>query len=642
MKVSKETESLIINVWNNTSTPFSDEKNIHQLFEEKANLQPNQTALISSSTCLSYNELNKRANQFARELIEYGIITGDFIGIYLPRDTDLIVTLLAILKVGAAYVPLNLSDPVDRITRICKASNIKFIISNNNYKDIISSTLSTVITTDQLKINSISLSDANIAKPVYPNNSAYIIFTSGTTGIPKGVHVKHKPVINLIEWVNNTFKVNSTDKLIWTTNLSFDLSVYDIFGVLAAGGSIRILDDQERLDPELQLRIMIEENITFWDSAPQSLQVLAPYISDYINKISETSLRLVFLSGDWIPLQLPNEIKSLFTKAQTVGLGGATEATVWSNYFIINEINPNWKSIPYGKPIQNSKYYILNSELEHCDILNSGDLYIGGICLASEYYNDIELTNQKFIDDPFYPGGKLYFTGDKAQWMPDGNIEFLGREDLQVKIRGYRVELGEIKQAALSIANIKDCVIVPDKTNPQDIKVLLFYIEHKSSAFDNKVLKEELQKMLPNYMIPAGFYSIDNFPITSNGKIDNKSLLEFAKFSNQDFNESQVYENSHNDFNDTERKLLSIFIELLKTRKIEETDNFFDIGGNSLLVLSMVSKIKNAFDVNINIRDIFASPTIKSISQLIDFKLNIYKGFSKEPESLDNIIEGEI
>jgi amino acid adenylation domain-containing protein len=623
MNASNDLKNVILNVWNNTNTSYSDHKTMHQLFEERVIEQPDHIALISTEKSLTYSIVNDKANQVARQLSLYGIKPDSFIGILLPRSPELIISLYAILKNGAAYVPLNVSDPIERIVKICQTANIEYILTTNEFRDVLNDGGRNVIVLDDLFAQSQVLNNENINNTVNPDTPAYIIFTSGTTGTPKGVLVKHKPVINLIEWVNSTFKVNNTDTLLWTTNLSFDLSVYDIFGVLAAGGTIRILNDRERMDAQRQLQIMLEEHITFWDSAPQCIQRIIPFLPDYKDKQSNSSLRLVFLSGDWIPLSLPDEIRSFFSKAQVVGLGGATEATIWSNYFIIDKIDPEWKSIPYGKPIQNAKYYILDSNLEHCGIQIPGDLYIGGKCLASEYYNDKELTQKKFINDPFNHGGKLYFTGDKAQWMSDGNIEFLGREDLQVKIHGYRVELGEIKQAVLSVPNIKDCIVVPDKTDLQNIKMFLFYIGIDHIVTAKEDIEKEISKILPDYMIPNGYFKIDCFPISSNGKIDNKALLSIARTSRQQSTADLENKNLEGIY----KLLFDMWSDLLGHSDFSINDRYNFIGGDSLFVYSVINKLEELESYSISFKDLDAHPTIQSLG---DYLLSQSKSATSE------------
>jgi amino acid adenylation domain-containing protein len=325
----------------------------------------------------------------------------------------------------------------------------------------------------------------NLRETANPNGIAYIIHTSGSTGKPKGVVVQHRPVINLIEWVNNTFHINETDRVLAVASICFDLSVYDIFGLLAAGGSICLISKEELQDPQIMLKLIKDESITFWNSAPPVLNQLVHSCElNSLTCISE-KLRLIFLSGDWIPVDLPNRLKIHFPQAQVISLGGATEATVWSNYYPISIINPNWKSIPYGRPIQNAKYYILDEQLNPCAIGVTGELYIGGECLAMGYRNASDEDNARFMDNPFRNDKdkalgrnfRIYRTGDLARYFSDGNIEFLGRKDHQVKIRGFRVECGEIEAVLHKHPSVRDAVVMVNET-PEG-KQLVAYIVPK-------------------------------------------------------------------------------------------------------------------------------------------------------------------
>jgi len=410
------------------------------------------------------------------------------------------------------------------------------------------------------------------------------------------------------------------------TNLSFDLSVYDIFGILASGGCIRILNDEDRLDPKRQFEIILEEGITFWDSAPQSLQQLTPYFNVSEKTKDYNSLRLVFLSGDWIPISLPSSITSVFSNAVVVGLGGATEATVWSNYFIINEVKTGWKSIPYGKPIQNARYYVLNENLNHCRIKEPGNLYIGGDCLALGYYNDPKLTSSKFVPDPFITGSKLYFTGDKAQWMEDGNIEFLGRDDEQIKIRGYRVELGEIKEAVLQNRTVKEAVLIPDKSDRHNIRVILFYTTRDKVKLGIKDLKGSLRRSLPEYMVPFDIIYYQEFPVTTNGKIDTKALIRDYQKSLAEDRLATAEETIPLDLeslNFTQKKLYKIWSEVLNNNSFSATDHFFDVGGNSLLGIRVMNQIRDTFGFVLNFRDLVRNSNLMQLGDFIDSKIDL-------------------
>jgi len=617
-------EVKMIGTVNDTFKDFTTDKTIVQLFERSVMHNPRKIAIEFDGGCLlTYSELNAKANQLAGVLETYKIVRGDFVGILLKRSPELIITLLALYKTGAAYVPLNLTDPVNRISSILDSAKIKYVITNDSNGLVLSDEYVRLNIEQLIKQSEgIKFDGKNIE--LSSADSAYIIFTSGTTGKPKGVLVNHRSVINLIEWVNETFKVSSCDKLLWVTNLSFDLSVYDIFGILLAGGIVRILSDKDRLDPQKQYEIVLREGITFWDSAPQSLQEITRFFDRINSDPLYHKLRLVFLSGDWIPLTLPQSVTSNFPSAVVVGLGGATEATVWSNYYIIRHILPEWKSIPYGKPIQNARYYILDDNLNHCWIQRPGDLYIGGECLALGYYNDIELTNMKFIQDPFNPGSRLYLTGDRAQWMPDGNIEFLGRNDEQIKVRGYRVELGEIKNTVIRNKTIKEAIVIPDKSDRHNIKVILFILTHDNIKLENKNILRELKESLPEYMIPSDIIQCENFPVTSNGKIDTKALLStYLKFRSEGRLESicDTLEGKDTSLTATEKFIHQLWCEVLTINNVLITDDFFDIGGYSLLVITIINQVREKLGINLTFSDFLSNPTIEQLGAFIDYKI---------------------
>ncbi|MFI9388801.1 amino acid adenylation domain-containing protein [Kutzneria sp. NPDC052558] len=350
---------------------------------------------------------------------------------------------------------------------------------------------------------------------------AYAIFTSGSTGKPKGVVVDHRSVVNLVDWLNRTYQVGPDDRLLFIASFCFDLSVYDMFGVLAAGGSVRVCDQAELSEPETLIDIIGQEPITIWDSAPAALCMLTPYL------LPDTGdrLRLVLLSGDWVPLTLPDEIWAGYPNASVVALGGATECTVWSNHFPVGEVDPAWPSIPYGRPMDNARYYVLDADLRQCPVGVAGDLHIGGDCVALGYIGAPGLTASKFLPDPWAPGPgeRMYRTGDRARWLPDGNVEFLGRTDDQVKVRGYRIELGEVRGALAQCPGVRAATVVPVET-PGGKDLAAFYVPAGDPLSPEEV-RGFLATVLPTYMIPARILPVESFPLRDTGKVDRAALI---------------------------------------------------------------------------------------------------------------------
>ncbi|MFJ9214091.1 amino acid adenylation domain-containing protein [Streptomyces sp. NPDC102264] len=352
----------------------------------------------------------------------------------------------------------------------------------------------------------------------------YTIFTSGSTGAPKGVVVTHRSAVNLIDWVNRTYEVGPADEILFVTSFCFDLSVYDIFGVLAAGATIRLASAAELAEPDTLVDLLEQESITIWDSAPASLAMVMPFVQAR-EPAGRDALRLVLLSGDWIPVPLPDQIRAAFPNAEVVALGGATECTVWSNHYRVSAVDPAWPSIPYGKPMQNARYYVLGGDLRPCPLGEEGDLYIAGACVALGYAAAARLTAAKFLPDPgaLRPGERMYRTGDRARWLPSGDLEFLGRLDDQVKVRGYRIELGEVQSALLQCPGVRAASVVAP-TGPGGRTLAAFYVPTAEPLSKAGVVRA-LRTVLPSYMIPTRVVALDELPLTSTGKVDRAALL---------------------------------------------------------------------------------------------------------------------
>lgn len=356
----------------------------------------------------------------------------------------------------------------------------------------------------------------------------YTIFTSGSTGQPKGVTVSHDSVVNLVSWLNPRFDVGPTDKILFTTPFFFDLSVYDIFGVLAAGGSVRIASDAEVVEPDLLLDVVRDEGVTIWDSTPGALGMLLA-MGQSRKPDDAGRLRLVLLSGDWIPLDTPGRVRETFgDSCEVVALGGATECTVWSNFQVVDSVDPSWQSIPYGRPIQNARYYVLDERLRACPPDVEGDLYIAGRCVALGYAGKPGTTAGRFIADPWplASGERMYRTGDRASWLASGVMQFHGRLDDQVKVRGYRIELGEVWRAMIGCDQVTSAAVftVTTKTGPSLVGA---YVPAHPGAAPRQV-KAELARSLPRYMVPDRLVPVEAIPLTPAGKPDKKRLLRIV------------------------------------------------------------------------------------------------------------------
>lgn len=448
-------DSKLIQEYNSTRECIS-EKTLHELFMEQVKITPNNIAVMFENQSITYLELDNKSNQVARFLVESGIKSNDNVGILAKRSIETIINIIGVLKAGGAYVPINPEFPEERRQYILNDSNCNMLLEPEFYND--------------KNLNSYSC-DA-LENDDNPNDVAYIIYTSGSTGRPKGVIIKHKAAANTIIDINNKFEVGEKDRIIGLSSMCFDLSVYDIFGALSTGASLVLVRDQRNAKEIID--IINSKEITFWNSVPAIMDMIVDNLPENFENIS---LKSVLLSGDWISLKLPDKIKKHFKNSKVVSLGGATEASIWSIYYPINEVNKKWTSIPYGTPLANQKFYVLNFDMKHCPVEVPGELYIGGEGIAEGYINDEDKTNEAFINHPSL--GRLYKTGDYGVMKREGYIEFLGRKDQQVKIRGYRIELGEIETVINQHDDVEESIVNVYETE-HGVKQLVGYIIPKS------------------------------------------------------------------------------------------------------------------------------------------------------------------
>jgi amino acid adenylation domain-containing protein len=618
-----------LGTFNNTVTEYSQEKSLFELFEAQVERTPNAIALRQDGQVITYNELNNKANQLARKLVSCGVKPGENIGVLVDRNFDMITSIFAVLKCGGAYVPIDPEYPLDRQQYIMENSSVSTVVCDSVYP--ISDQLIHVEFINTSALNLSNFDTTNLGLKVDKHDLAYTIYTSGSTGRPKGVMIEHHSAVNLVEWVNTEFNIGQSDRMLFITSMCFDLSVYDIFGMLAAGGSIVIAKKEQVQNVKALSKILKDEQITFWDSVPTTMNYLIDELN-YLDEVFEQKeLRLVFLSGDWIPVQLPKKISTYFPNVKVISLGGATEGTVWSNYYPIKTVDKLWSSIPYGKPIANNYFYILDSNLNPVPPGVAGDLYIGGVGVARGYANDPAKTTASFVADPFNHnlGGRMYRTGDLGRMLVTGNMEFLGRADHQVKIRGFRVELGEIESILSQMDEIKEAV-VDVVTDEQNNNQLAAYYVAKDNIDQTKT-REYLQKYLPTYMIPSFFIRMEALPLTSNGKI-NRKALPIPSFLELDRLTEFVAPR-----NEIEEAIVEIWQEILGIDKIGVNDDFFELGGHSLAAIRLLTRVEKSFSVKIELKNLFIEPTISGLAAAVGM-LTWMKEKSSETNSKEDQI----
>ncbi len=509
--------------WNKTDCPFDRSARVEVMIEDRAARQPDKVAAVSADGELTFGELDRLANRLAFHLASRGVGPGKFVLLGLRREFSVLIAMLATLKCGGAFIPVDPDEPRERLARIARLDDVTHVISDPSLADLFAEFELQNLLFDVTALRKMPDADP-IAVDKQAGDVAYGIATSGSSGSPKTVIVTHRSVVNLIEWMGAEFGIGPEDRVLWVSPVSFDLSIFDLLGMVALGGSLRMVDAEKRRDPVACSDILMDERITLWNSTPALLKSVVPFLSGKVKRRGEGGLRTVFVSGDWVPLDLPGEMKTVFPDADFVSLGGATEATVWSNFFRVDRVDAEWTSIPYGRPMRNARYYVLDESLNPCAPNEDGELFIAGACLAAGYLGDPELTRERFLADPFSGdgGARMYRTGDRARIWDDGTIELLGRIDDQVKISGYRVDLGDV-EAALKRLGLRQCVAVAVPGISGTSRLVAAGVTGPELDLDDD-WRSRLRDWLPGHMVPDELRFMESLPLTSNGKVDRQAV----------------------------------------------------------------------------------------------------------------------
>ena len=519
---------------------------LHDNFFRKASTCPDAAALIHGDQHLSYGQLAEKARRCAGALVAHGVKPGDTVAISMPKGIGQIIAVLGILYVGAVYVPVSLDQPRERRDVIyCEARTALVLTCKDAPKDGVDCAQNNQnILCWQDAVKHPPLSRQSMADSDQP---AYIIYTSGSTGTPKGVCISHRGALNTCEELNRRYAVGSSDRVLALSGLHFDLSVYDIFGLLSTGGALVLVDEEQRRDPSIWCKVIEQHRVTLWNTVPALFDMLLTYCEAFKKRMPE-ALRVVLTSGDWIGLDLPARYRDFRPDGKFVAMGGATEASIWSNAYDVDKVEPDWRSIPYGYPLARQKYRVVDSQGLDCPDWVAGELWIGGAGVALGYFNDPERTAQQFVT---VKGERWYRTGDIGRYWSDGRLEFLGRRDKQVKIGGYRIELGEIEAALYRVDGVKNAVALA--IGEREKSLVAFVVLEGTAlgahhltepapsadrALPHKLDKVEviaaLRKQLPLYMIPQRLFLLETLPLTANGKVDHNALmLHCAPFSRE-------------------------------------------------------------------------------------------------------------
>ncbi|TVT86075.1 non-ribosomal peptide synthetase [Pseudomonas sp. H3(2019)] len=617
--MSQSERETILYAWNDTEAAYETDLLPYQFIESQARIRPLAIALRGKHGDMNFAELNRFANYIAWQLKDAGVGPEVLVAISVQPSPLMVAAVLAVHKAGGAYLPLDPGLPKERMETILSDAGARHMIVESLDGPDTAGLPCRVFGLGQTCPGDDSRAQRDPQRTARVDSSAYIIYTSGSTGKPKGVLVAHKALLNLLNWANKNFAFGPDDVGLAVASLGFDLSVFDLFGLLGCGAGLYIADVCERKDPGLLMDILLRHPISFWNSSPAALHQLSPLLTQTRMTGEGGHLRVVFLSGDFTPLSLPDEVRGVFPYARIINLGGATEATVWSNYFHVGAIDPTWRSIPYGVPIDNSRYHVLDDALDPCPVGVEGDLFIGGDCLSVGYWRRSTLTAASFIPDPYSrtPGQRLYRTGDRAAYLPDGNLTFIGRIDGQVKIRGNRVELEEIDFQLRSHPGVKEALTLARDDHTGDRK-LVAYVIARSERPGVKTLREHVAKTLPVYMVPNFICFIDALPCTSNGKVDRAALPwpipreeDASPVTAQPIAQTGPSE-------ETLRTVLEgLFAEQLSLTVVAHSADLWDLGASSFTMIQVSNALQRQYGTRVPVSALVAHASVEGIARVL-------------------------
>ncbi|MBA3283748.1 MAG: amino acid adenylation domain-containing protein, partial [Nitrosopumilus sp.] len=605
---SKEKNKLM-DVWNNTNCKYDYKKMLHQYFEEQVIKTPLLTAAVFDGKSITYKKLNEQANQLAHYLRNQGTRPNNLIGISLDRSLEMLICILGVLKSGGAYLPLDPNYPAERISFMLNDSKSNLLLMNqDSIKRMPGGFKGKIIDVNcVLKLKNLAIENPEIVTK--SSNLAYVIYTSGTSGKPKGVAISHRAICNHMVWMRKEYTYKPTDVFVQKTPFSFDASVWEFFMPLLVGAKLILAPQDTHASSERMIQLIKKHSISVLQLVPSMLKELLS--TEGFNSCE--SLKHVFCGGETL---LPETINAFFKQklsgAKLHNLYGPTEATIDAITSTCVPKDGRGEVSRIGKPIMNTKVYVLDSKMQMVPVGISGDLYISGEGLADGYLSNPEITEQKFIPNPFSnkKNDRLYKTGDLVKWQSDGNMQYLGRHDSQVKIRGYRIEVGEIESCMEKITAIRQCLVKPERNQDESVSLSAYLVVEPKSQLSANDIRFALKKNLPDYMIPNRFFIADKLLTTPSGKVDRKTLpVSCSKLS---YGKESVAPG-----NDIERALKRIWTLVLKVENLGIHDDFFELGGSSLSGMSILSLIQEQLTVDLSIRILFDFPTIYALAKVI-------------------------
>jgi len=624
--LSAEEKYKLVKTWNDTNTPYPKDSCLHTLFEQQVKEDPRASCAYFREKQVTREQLEEKANSLARHLKAQGIGPNDLVAICMEKSVEMVIGLIAILKAGGGYLPIDPTYPTSRIEYMLTQSRAGIILSQETLLELFPETTAGIICIDsQWEIIS---RESTQSCPLIntPEDIAYGIFTSGSTGNPKMTILDHRGRVNNFTDFNRRFEIGKSDRIVAVSSLGFDMCAYDILGSLACGSAIVLPEPDFELQPAHWIELMVRHEVTIWHSVPSKLELLTDYITTNPAYIPG-KCRLVLLGGDWIPLNLPDRFREFVPNAVMVSMGGATEVSMDSTIFIIDDVESNWKSIPYGVPMANQLTYIIDANFNLVPEGVPGELCIGGVGVGWGYHDNPGLTAEKFIPNPWsnIPGDRMYRTGDLARYNSEGVLELLGRLDHQVKIRGYRIELGEI-EAVINQHEIIDKALVMAKKDQGKTKnapqIITWVIPKKSVDWelDREKLRQYLKERLPEYFIPSVIIFLEQFPLTPNGKIDRRALMAIE--TGEEVKEQKSNQLYTPPSSEIEKVLTEAWKNLLEIEEVSIHDNFFSIGGDSIKCIQLVTRARES-GLDITLKQIFRHQTIAELAKELDREKHI-------------------
>ncbi|RKH33762.1 amino acid adenylation domain-containing protein [Corallococcus praedator] len=582
--------------WNATTRPFNREAFVHTLVAAQAQSTPDAVALRSGATTLTYRQLVQRGHQVAHALKQAGVTPGSIVGLFTERGPDMVVGLLGILQAGAGYVPLDPGFPPERLAFMVEDAKLSTILTQQS---LVASLPSTTVKPLLLEDTASQPESAPPALDVSPEEVAYVIYTSGSTGKPKGVRVPHRAVVNFLGTMQEAPGLTAQDVLLAVTTLSFDIAVLELFLPLTTGAQV-VLASRETASDGALLKAALESNgVTVMQATPSTWRLLLE--AGWQPRPGFKAL----CGGEALPRELAEAL--LARVGSLWNMYGPTETTVWSTTW---RVQPPLSSIRIGRPIANTQLYLLDAHLAPVPVGVAGELYIGGDGVTLGYLHRPELTQERFLPNPFRQGERMYRTGDLARWLADGTVEYLGRNDSQVKLRGFRIELGEVEAALASHPSLAQAVALVREDRPGDRRLVAYLIARPGQTTPpDEALRAHLKQGLPEYMVPQHFVALPALPLTPNGKVDRKALPSPQVGSHED-----AYVAPRDE---TEQKLADIFADVLGLRRVSVTADFFRLGGHSLLASQALTRASRDLDVSLTLRRMFEAPTVEKLARLV-------------------------